>query len=127
MITIYTQDYRHALEDLFAVSYDPSRKLTQARCPLNALDLEALARLLERIVILRHPIYGHSPKLIEMALELKPQAIQQANVKELEQYFSENTTLYLEGYAAFRMSDFSNKLDMMMYRIIKKMKLTDSW
>jgi len=87
------------------------------------LDIEALAQFLEHIAVLRHPVYRYSPKLINIALELRHTEIHETNVKQLTQYLQENDTLHLEGYIAFRMADYHNKLDMMTYCIIKRLQI----
>lgn len=122
-LTILTQDFRQDLEDALDLKCYAAGPLYAARgivCP------EALASLLERVIIHGHPVYGHSPKLADIAASLKHTEIHQANVIELSRYLGENDLLHLEGYAAFRMSDYRNRLDMLMYCVIKKLKLADS-
>ena len=124
-MTILTQDYRQDLENLNL----PCRaigSLYGAKCSRDHLDTDGLMCLLERIIILGHPVYGHSPKLADMAIELRHTEIHQANVAELTRYFKEQDTLHLEGYAAFRMANYRHKLDMIVYCLIKKLKLADS-
>jgi len=94
------------------------------KCPRQKFDIEAFVTLLERIVISDHPVYGNSPKLADMALELKATEIHQLNMAELAAYLVTNNILHLEGYATFRMADYRHRLDVMMYCVIKKMKLT---
>jgi len=121
-LTILTQNCQKELEAL-NLRCDSFDGLYSAR---GMVDADALACLLERIIILKHPVYGHSPKLADMALELRHTEIHQANVAELTLYLEENDLLHLEGYAAFRMPEYRHKLDMMMYCLIKKLKLTDN-
>ena len=131
VLTILTQKHKQALKDILPempeLHCDISKAgLYEMRCPRECLDIDVVAVLLEHIVILEHPVYGHSPKLADMAFELRNTEIHHANVAELVQYIEEHDVLHLEGYAAFRMSDYRHKLDMMMYCLIKKLKLTDS-
>jgi len=113
-VTILTQGFAQELESI------------NLCCDRAELDTDALTHLLERIVIFKHPVYGHSRKLADMATELCGGEIHQANRRRLDAYLLEHDELHLEGYAAFRMSDYRNKLDMLMYRLIKKLKLTES-
>ena len=127
VLTILTQRYKQALEDVLPdLRCVCVGELYKIKCPKDSLDIDTLVILLERIVVLEHPVYGHSLKLADMALGLYHTGIHQANVAEFIQYIGEYDLLHLEGYAAFRMPEYRYKLDMMMYGIIKKMKLTDS-
>jgi len=127
VLTILTQRHKQALKDVLPdVRCIHDGGLYKIRCPSDRLDVDGLAILLEHIVVLEHPVYGHSLKLADMALALCYTEIHQANVAELLQYIKEYDLLHLEGYAAFRMPEYRYKLDMMMYGLIKKLKLTDS-
>ena len=122
-LTILTQNFRQDLEKDFNLRCYTEGTLHIA---CGKIDTDTLATLLERIVIFAHPVYGHSPKLADMALELRHTEMHQANMTELARYLEENNLLHLEGYATFRMADYRHKLDMMMYCLIKKLKLSDS-
>ena len=126
ILTILTQSHIQDLEELFLDSCAAAGGLYTIQCPKDSLDIDALAALLERIIIIEHPVYGYSAKLTNMAFRLRNAEIHQANVAELARYIEEHDVLHLEGYTAFRMSDYLYKLDIMMYCLIKKMKLTDS-
>ena len=122
-LTIVTQDFRQALENALNLKCHASGTLYEAH---GVVSTEALACLLERIVVLSHPVYGNSPKLADMALDLHHTEIHKSNVTELDRYIEDNDLLHLEGYTAFRMSNYRHKLDVMMYCLIKKLKLADS-
>jgi len=123
-LILCTQGYKQALEEVLAeedctpLEHTP---LFCVCCPQSAINLDALAQLLERIAIAQHPVYGPSPKLTSLALA--QQSLHEANVRTLTQYLRTNDRLHLEGYATFRMEGFRHTLDMLMYRIIKKMRL----
>ena len=119
-LTILTQDYRFDLETALNLQCSAAGTLHMAQ---GNAEIDALVCLLERIVILRHPVYGHSPKLIDIAQGLHHESMHEANAAELARYLGENDILHLEGYAAFRMADYRHKLDMLMYCAIKKLKL----
>ena len=122
-LTILTVNFRKDLENTLNLRCYPVGGLYVA---IGSACTDTLATLLERIVILSHPVYGHSPKLIDMAANLRQQEIHKTNVTELMDFLKENDRLHLEGYVAFRMAEYRSKLDMMMYCLIKKLKLTDS-
>ena len=122
ILTILTQDYKDDLEVLLNEQCTANGTLYMAQ---GYVEVEPLAKLLERIVILEHPVYGHSPKLVEIAQSLHHETMHKINVAELTRYLDENDTLHLEGYTAFLMADYRHKLDMLMYCAIKKLKLAD--
>ena len=122
-LTILTQDFRQDIENSLNIRCYAKGSIYAA---YGKIDIEALATLLERVIILAHPVYGHSPKLADMASQLHYTEIHQNNVAELNRYLDENNLLHLEGYATFRMAEYRHKLDMMMYCLIKKLKLQES-
>lgn len=128
-LTILTLSHRKALIEIISdllkddTCGELHGKLFKVDCSYDCLDADVLTCLLERIVILDHPVYGNSSKLTSMALNLKFTDIHRSNVTQLKGYLEENDLLHLEGYTVFRMADYRHKLDMMMYCIIKKLKL----
>jgi len=79
---------------------------------------------LQQLVALENPLYGHSPKLMELALGLQGTPVHQREVKRLKGFLRGSRVLHIEGYLNFRMGEFRNHLDVISYRAIKKMKLT---
>ena len=126
-LTILTQEYKDTLEEFILLKgILKNGGIYKLVCPKSKLNTDSLARLLEHIVIQGHPVYGHSPKLADMALDLLHTKLHKANLEALSRYLEENDQLHLEGYATFRMTEYRNQLDVMMYRLVKKLKLTDS-
>ena len=125
-LTILTQNFRRELKDIGLHCRKVDEGLYLAKCPRDNFDIEVFTELLERIVIINHPVYGNSPKLADMASELRATEIHQLNTAELARYLMANDRLHLEGYATFRMADYLHRLDVMMYCLIKKLNLTDS-
>ena len=128
---ISTHGYAAALRAIAAGAWDDTAPvvptaqdtLYETTAPLAP---EALTRLLEWIVVHNNPIYCHSDKLQRMALELRSHAVHARNRRMLAQYLQTNDNLYLEGYARFRMYDYSQQLDTLMFRIVKHLKLAES-
>ncbi|MCL2421469.1 MAG: hypothetical protein FWD03_06380 [Defluviitaleaceae bacterium] len=128
VLTILTPVQWHvqALEDILSDPHISKEELYTIQCAKNKLDMDAFAELLEHIVILAHPVYGHAPKLADMAFDLRNTEIHQTNTINLARYIKEHDVLHLEGYATFRMANYRHKLDMMMYCLVKKLKLTEN-
>ena len=135
-LTIYTRRYRQQLEDFAEFAVNSGVNLRRAgkldcgmfsiNCLYNHTDtvfIGGLMTLLTDIALQENPIYLHSPKLREMAGELRDTSLYTAAYKDFICFLKHNRELYLEGYVAFRMAEYREKLDMMSYSLIKKMKL----
>lgn len=108
------QEERQSQSELYAV-----------RCAYEGeFPAEALTALLEEIAVLENPVYRHSAKLKTLALDLCHTDIHALNVRRLTAYLKENRVLQVEGYVTFRMAEYREKLDLMMYSLIKRLRLT---
>ncbi len=93
------------------VSYAPGGKFA-----------EALTSLLEEAAALENPVYRHSPRLMDIAHDLRGTPVHQENERKLTEFLKYNAAINIEGYVAFRMEDYSYKLDLMTYSLIKKLR-----
>ena len=80
-----------------------------------------LMALLTQVAIEENPVYQHSSKLRDMARDLP--SPYEPGLVNLRVYLQHSDKLHLEGYVAFRMGEYREKLDMMSYSLIKKLKL----
>ena len=80
-----------------------------------------LMALLTRVAMEENPVYQHSPKLRDMARDLP--SPYEPGLKDLTRFLRHSGKLHLEGYVTFRMTEYREKLDMMSYSLIKKLKL----
>jgi len=85
--------------------------------------VKGLMALVAEITVWENPVYQHSPKLQGMAHDLSKTPLYDAELKCLTRFLKHSQQLHLEGYATFRMADYREKLDMMSYTLIKKLKL----
>ena len=81
--------------------------------------------LLENIVVQENPVYKHSIKLQRLAVDLRQTSIHIFNRERLTQFIKHSRLLHLEGYVAFRMTEYRHKLDMITYSLIRRMVNTD--
>jgi len=84
---------------------------------------ELLMTFLEEVALSANPIYCNSPKLMEMARNLRNTELHNREKQQLKIFLKYNRVLHLEGYATFRMEEYRNKLDMITYGLIKKLNL----
>ncbi|MCL2361382.1 MAG: hypothetical protein FWC73_06175 [Defluviitaleaceae bacterium] len=127
-LTIYTRIYAHLLEEFVHDTYkiDNRSGLFSLTCRVNLTDgrfIEGIISMLTDIAQQENPIYQHSPKLRDMAGDLHNTQVYANLKKELIRFIRHNSNLHLEGYVSFRMTEYREKLDMMSYSLIKKMKL----
>ena len=86
---------------------------------------ELLLPLLLDIAEGENPVYGQSAKLREMARDLRKTQIYGKELRRLKHFISGNKGLHIEGYVTFRMGEFREKLDMLIYSLVKKIKFSN--
>ena len=134
-LTICTHRYSQPLET-YAIKAVKSGVLTVKRAGwqsrqfsincqyvCSALLAEGLMALITDIAQRENPIYQHSPKLRDMADDLHQTPFYTAILHDLVCFLKHSRILHLEGYVVFRMAKYREKLDMISYSLIKKMKL----
>ena len=135
-LTISTHRYSRLLEDFASAIASGGVIIRRApvlngglfsvNCRYNHVTtafIDGLMTLLTDIALQENPVYQHSPKLREMAGDLHSTPLYAAVYKDFAHFIKHSRTLHLEGYVAFRMTEYREKLDMMSYSLIKKMKL----
>jgi hypothetical protein len=134
-LTLYTYSYETALQAFAAEAAGAGRLLVKNEgrreglfylcCAYAPEALENIIFLLEHITVQENPIYRYSVKLQNLAQDLRGTSVHDENKRRLFQYLKHNREINLEGYAAFRMADYRDKLDMMTYSLVKKMGRTE--
>ena len=137
-LTIYTKQHEYILREFareigtasvdWAKWRDNDRLFGVCITWENAMHgsiVEKLAVFLQDIAALENPIYKHSPKLREIAKRLQSTPAHSREVKRLKSFLKNSRTLNIEGYIAFRMSEFRHQLDIMSYRVIKKLRICE--
>jgi hypothetical protein len=82
-----------------------------------------LTELLETAAMLENPVYRCSPRMRTLARGLRDTAACGEDAERLRQFLRANKSLHIEGYIHFRMGRYIEMLDMLSYRLIKKMRL----
>jgi len=86
--------------------------------------IQALILLLYDIATYENPIYRHSPKLRDLTEGLLNTPLHECDIQRLKAFLRTNKELHIDGYVAFRMEAYRAQLDMMLYKIIKKINST---
>ena len=82
----------------------------------------ALLELLADIAQAENPVYKYSARLREMAQELRQTPLYAEELQRLKKFVSQSRELNLEGYVLFRMDEFRERLDLLIYSLAKKLK-----
>ena len=135
-LNIYTTKYENELRDFAQKATEAGtieikhsgEKRGQFELGVVCVDRKnlptALTALLMDIAEAENPVYRHSSKLRVMVQSVRNSPIHSREVKRMQSFLTENKTLHLEGYATFRMGEYRDKLDMMIYTLIKKIKFS---
>ena len=123
-LTIFTQNHKAALTD-FANEVgghfvgDRAKITWETKHTYNMAS--KLVIFLEESVMRDNPIYNQSEKLCEMVRNLRTTPSHENEVKKLCAFLRTSRELNIEGYILFRMCEFRHMLDIMSYRVMKKM------
>lgn len=89
---------------------------------------EALLGLLMDLAENDNAVYRYSAKLRVMAGALRAGPVFARELRRLREFVRDSKLLFMEGYVTFRMAEFREKLDMMIYSLVKKIKFgTGDW
>ena len=63
------------------------------------------------------------PKLAKLIRKLISPDIERCNIERLDEYIKKNRILHVEGYVHFRMAEYNDYLNCLLYSIIKQTKI----
>jgi len=89
----------------------------------NDYILGKLLNQLETTAMLENPVYRCSPKLRGIARRFLPLRLHEGDGIRLRAFVKGAKIMHLEGYVGFRMTEYSEALDLLAYRLIKKLDL----
>ncbi len=123
-VTVYTKRYSLELSK-FLVSNKVSYELFEASgfkafvIPTATVYLKSFIQMLKCFVLDRNPIVKRSQRLKNILLQsvfTEPNNISE----DLQNYISLNQTINMDGYVDFRLQDYTNKIDSILYAVVKK-------
>ncbi|MCL2501038.1 MAG: putative sporulation protein YtxC [Defluviitaleaceae bacterium] len=130
-LTLYTVRYIKLIEERFAVI---KKEKCGNDCALyfawageRELLVQVMMGLLEEAALYENPVYRHSPKMRRLTRELRNTPLFADETEKLRRFLRTNKRLHIEGYVAFRMGKYREALDMLSYRLIKKLNLHAMW
>jgi len=124
-ITLYTLRYQTELtsfaeniKDICTVEPSKNGFLVSWELTNTAPFANRLLEFLQNIALLENPIFKHSSKLKNIVGDLKE--INEQELLSLNHYIKTNKEMNLEGYVAFRLTEYKEKLDSLLYSWIRK-------
>jgi len=79
-------------------------------------------RLLAEVAMRENAVYAHAPKMRQLARSMDKAPLYRRETARLKRFIRDNERLHLEGYVRFRMRAYAEMLDMLSYRLIKKLR-----
>jgi hypothetical protein len=89
---------------------------------INALARKLMDALAE-VCMLENPFYCYSHAMRGLALDLRRTPLYIEETNKLRGFLRNNKRLHIEGYIQFRMERYAEMLDILSYRLIKKLRL----
>jgi len=109
-VTLHTEHYKHLLSE-FAQAWG------------RGVWVADVMRLLAEVAMRENAVYAHAPKMREYARAFTETPLYQRETARLRMFLRDNNRLHLEGYVRFRMRVYAEMLDMLSYRLIKKLRI----
>jgi len=81
---------------------------------------QRLAGLMENHLLKQNPALASSPHLKKRIQEMVFADKRETLIKELNEFLEENREMNWEGYLHFRLNEFTEKINLILYSIIKK-------
>jgi len=107
---IHTDKYAKELGALLPIKWEES--------PCEVAD--TLLQIIYKITIRQNPVYLNSPKLQELATCINETPQYTNDKTRLVAFVSTHTELNLDGYITFCMDDYRAQLDLILYKLVKK-------
>ena len=89
----------------------------------DTFDVKGFYLFLDWIAFQENAALRNVPRLAELTRAFISQDIDRHNMESLAEYIKNNRFLNVEGYVRFRMSDYNDYLNCVLYAIIKRTKI----
>ena len=124
-LTIYTDAY---LKELDVATGGFIRRIMRPEQGLIKLyyetfDVKGFYMFLDWAAFQENAALKNMPKLAELTRKLISQDIRRYNILRLSEYINNNRILNVEGYVHFRMAEYNDYLNCLLYAIVKQTKI----
>ena len=89
----------------------------------ETFDLNGFYSFLDWAAFQENAALKNMPKLAELTHKLIPHDVERQNMECLSEYIKNNRFLNVEGYVHFRMAEYNDYLNCLLYAIIKRTKI----
>jgi hypothetical protein len=97
------------------------KEANSIRLYFDEFDAEGFYHLVDWIVFQENPALKGVQKLAEVIRNNIPKRMILENVQALKKYVQENRALHLEGYVKFRLAEYNDYLNRLMYAVVRKL------
>ena len=123
-LTIHTAAIGDKLESLLSAARSCERTERGGRYSATIRTAEMNKTLffdiLQDAALDSNTVIKNSPKLRRLVLAAMPMNVISRQERMLDSYLRENASINIEGYVKFRMCEFNNHVNFLLYKIIKK-------
>jgi len=124
-LTVHTDAYLDELEKATCgfVRRVKHRGRRRIRLYYNEFDAKGFYSFLNWVAFQENAALRGMPKLAELLLKFISPDVEKRNIECLNEYTKNNRHLHVEGYVHFRMAEYNDYLNYLMYAIVKKTKV----
>jgi len=115
---IYSKELSKYFAEIKGVQTGNDRNIKIYTLSQSIFDLDEFSDVLQNIVLNKNPILRNS---VNLFFDVKKIIFQNCWIREnLEYYFCHNDELNVDGYVNFALKDYSEKIDYILYGVIKR-------
>ena len=124
-LTIYTDAY---LKELDAATSGFARRAVRPeqgyiKLYYEVFDADGFNTFLDWAAFQENAALRGMPRLAELTRKLISQDISRRNIERLAEYIDKYRILHVEGYIRFRMAEYNDYLNSLLYAIMKRTKI----
>ena len=124
-LTIHTDAYLKELDEATCGFIRRAKRpaLGYIKLYYEVFDTEGFYSFLSWAAFQENAALKGMPKLAKLTRKLISPDIERCNIERLDEYIKKNRILHVEGYVRFRMAEFNDYLNRLLYLIIKRTKV----
>ena len=124
-LTIHTDAYLNELDAVTSGFIRRVKRPEQGSIKLyyETFDTEGFFSFLKWAAFQENAALRNMPKLAELTRKLISHDVERFNIECLAEYIKNNRVLNLEGYIHFRMAEYNDYLNYLLYAIVKRTKI----
>ena len=121
-LTIHTDAYLKELDGATSGFIRRVKRPEQGCIKLyyEEFDVEGFYSFLDWVAFQENAALKDMPRLVELTRKLISQDVERHNIECLTEYIKNNRVLNVEGYIRFRMAEYNDYLNCLLYAIVKR-------